>query len=178
MEEIRTPSDDLLGSDGPWQLEQASAGTEAVSWATGAQVSMDQRWGWRREASRAGMRNSNVRPPLLTPSLCKKSPISPPRSQDCWGSTQLPDLGPGRAAPLHLAKPLPSFIQSLGTYWLPSQCQVLGIAATLSSLWSRLLSQSCAATPASRPTPDPLSLHWPTSCGTLTPPSFLPVFTR
>lgn len=56
--------------------------------------------------------------------------------------TRTPALGPSRCAPLQLTKPLSSFIQSSGTYWRLSQCQVLGRAATLSSLWSPLIRQS------------------------------------
>ena len=107
--------------------------------------------------------------------LWRKSPISPPRSQDCWGDAQSPALGPGREAPLALSNPLRSVIPSQDTHRLPSPCQGLGMVAMLSSLWSRLLCQSCPALLASRPTPDPLSFPWPISCGTFMQLSVLPM---
>lgn len=162
-----------------------------MPWATGAQGSRTHGkeglartsagggdCGWRASGVRTRNSDANVRGPPLPSSpqpLWRKSPISPPRSQDCWGDAQSPALGPGREAPLALSNPLRSVIPSQDTHRLPSPCQGLGMVAMLSSLWSRLLCQSCPALLASRPTPDPLSFPWPISCGTFMQLSVLPM---
>ena len=114
-------------------------------------------------------------PPLHLPLWRKHpSPLLGPRDGHAvcslWVGHSPPALGPGRCAPLPLTKPLSSFSQSSGTYWLLSQCQARGIAATLSSFWSPLIRQSHLA---HGPTPDPLSVYWPISCGTFMQLSFL-----